>query len=306
MEVGDKMEVVVASKDDFNAVEVVDRTWVDADVQVENAKNSGNTDERLDFVFDQQSSPRFMYIGDATLSTTVLLEEVGENKKPADNATVAPINAWGNTMFSSVEVELGGKIVSTDAAGSHTWRAYLYYLLNLSHADREGQASQAGFYTDQNFQMTRPKMDPTTKAVVKPGNPGWLNRNKMFSDFDTVAKAIKYTGKPVTLKHPVFTDLSSNGLGVLPGVPLRLVFRRHAPSFYLHTGADEDKEFTLKIVSSKLSLPCREMDHGLYKKLMDKMSGSPQKYRFLRLAQRVINMARGESVKEISDVFDNG
>ncbi len=74
------------------------------------------------------------------------------NANPGNGIEVGPINLTLHSLFSNVEVELGGKSVS-DSNGHYPYRAYLEFLMSYDKNYQETQGQIAGWAKDTAGQM---------------------------------------------------------------------------------------------------------------------------------------------------------
>ena len=75
-----------------------------------------------------------------------------DGTKPAAEAQVGPVNLTLHSMFSSVEVTLGGKMIS-DNNGMYAQRSYLETLLTMPQEVQENQLGGAGWAKDTAAQI---------------------------------------------------------------------------------------------------------------------------------------------------------
>ena len=97
-----------------------------------------------------------------------------DDTAPLAAAEVGPVNLTLHSMFSNVDIELGGKMIS-DPNGLYPYRAYIETLLSYNKEAQETQLQSEMWYKD-----TAGKMD-AKKCVAETTNKGLSDRATVFT-----------------------------------------------------------------------------------------------------------------------------
>ena len=129
-----------------------------------------------------------------------------------DTDKVAPVNNIAHSLFQSVQVTVGNRLIS-DCTTHYAYRAYIETVLGFSRGAMDTQLSAAGFYFDEPGKLENEE------------NKGEINRIKLVS---TPPHWVQLSGK-------IFSDLTMQDKPLLPGVSVQIKYVVSKPDFYLRT-----------------------------------------------------------------------
>ena len=149
--------------------------------------------------------------------------------EPADG--VAPANNLLHSMFNSVQITLGNRLIS-DASQYYPYRAYLESLLKYSTRAQSSQLTSSGFYIDYGGKHNDAKE-----------NRGEQSRRKLFDN----KTFVQLSGK---LFADLFNQTKPLVMGV--GLTLRLVLSKQNFMLRVWEPATSNKEYRLFIRNPRL------------------------------------------------------
>ena len=203
-----------------------------------------NTDSPINFLITGTDE----YIDLSKTILTVTGKIVKDNESVLDGANqanVAPVNNFLNSLFKQVDVYLNGKQV-TPAMGTYPYRAYIETLLNYDVSAKKSQFSSALYYKDTATKMDEVGSLPSSKTITYvtdantnakdtfslpvpgSGNQGFAKRNKFIQN-----------SKQFVLSGPIFADIFMTDRLLLNMMDLRVVLNRSSNTFCLMDLSDK-------------------------------------------------------------------
>ena len=155
---------------------------------------------------------------------------------PAD--IVLPVNSFMNALFSEVDINLNGTLVSA-STNTYPYRAYLETLFNYGNDAKESQLNLCGYY------------DNGAPSFEIPDN---LNNDSIAQ---ARAKPIQ-NSKVVDMISRVHADVFSQGKYIISGVDLRCRFVRSKDAFSLMSKLTDGKITKYKIQMVHMSMFVRK------------------------------------------------
>ncbi len=312
---------VIYEADNFFSQVPVDRTWVNSFTLTYNP--TGTIDShRLSFEIPRLSSGNCIFLSDLLLSMRVSLVDF-EGKKPEDNANVAPIEAFPQTMFESVRCSLNDTDCSSSDAGGYPLRSFTSFALDYGTNDRHSTLDLFGYFPDtghltQSNEVlasgyTQRRMlfgkfyAPTEHGEGEPIKHQLLHvknrqqphegvRVPVFGDAGDDDPDFKYDGNSVGVYSKIFTDVASMEQPMISGVGCRLDMTLNEPDFYMFCKDSNAaaKKYRLKIDSAVLIVPCKTLNPGLALDLERRLAEKPIMYRMRRMENKKVTISAGQ------------
>ena len=139
----------------------------------------------------------------------------GQNLAEADKVSV--INYLVSSLFSQVDILLGGKVIS-NSTNTYPYRVYIETLSNYSKEAKNAQLGMGLFYKDTAGHFD--ELDSTSD------NTGLKKRH----EFGKLSKNMFLQGR-------VHSDIFNQGKLPPNGLPLKVTFQRHKDNFALFSAA---------------------------------------------------------------------
>jgi hypothetical protein len=229
---------------DFDLFGVPSTQWtVERNIQTEHRPIS-IIDSRsiIQFVVD---SPMDEYI---QLRDSMIKVKLKINIKKTDNSNVteadwkkiAPVNYLLQSLFSNVQVEIGGKPI-TMTPHTYAYKSYFDAILNFTNDARKTFLSASGFYDDID---SKNKFTETQSQLIRP------------SEIVTTGD-----GETIELVGKLHLDLFFQPRALIGGVNLKIYLVPNDPKFYLITSDDtivptvKFEDVTLFMNRSKIAYP---------------------------------------------------
>jgi len=170
------------------------------------------------------------------LNKTTLYLIVGFYKKDASGNDIAitnadacsPINNFGSTMFSQIDISFNGKSFETSNA-TYAYRAYLSDLLNYGEDAKKTFLQTSLFYKDTayEFENLNIALNPTSTPAVTSINEGFSNRRQ---------RIIEGGGK-LELLTRVHSDIFNSDRYLLNNISVIVKFTKNKDEFCLMQSA---------------------------------------------------------------------
>ncbi len=176
--------------------------------------------------------------------------QTAANADPAADAEVGPINLTLHSLFSNVDVDLGGKMIS-DPNGHYPYRAYLESLLTYDREAQESKLQCAGWYKD-----TATKMKTFIALGANATNLGLKSRAALFN-----------SGAEVQLSGRIHSDIFHQPLAIPANVPLKIKLTPSKDNFVIVTpapaGQNVQENYKICITDARLYIHTIEVTHSL-------------------------------------------
>ena len=190
------------------------------------------------------------------------------------NTNVAPINLIGNSLFKSIDIEIGGVPV-TELGNMHAnLKAYIETILSYSHPALESHLKASIFKMDKAAKFE--DFDPETPDTPATQNQALVRGhicNRGFYD----RKAIFAGSKSVQIMTPVHCDFLQTDKYLPPGVKLCITFNRAPDSFVLMSNV-ANAAFKVVIEDIKLHIRHIKLNDGIIKQHMVSFQKQPAIY----------------------------
>ena len=141
-----------------------------------------------------------------------------------DDAKCGPVNLFLHSLFSQIDVQLNGKLISP-SINTYPYKAYLETLLSYgSDAKKSQLGSELWYFDNGNMNEINPHLEE--------GNDGFIARGKMTSK----SKSVEMMGR-------LHCDFFQQDRYLINGVEMKLKLIRSPEAFHLM--ADDDKYLTI-------------------------------------------------------------
>lgn len=208
----------------------------------------------------------------------------GDGSAPTAAEHVAPANLTMHSLFSQVDIQLQQQTVSSSAAQSYPYKAYLQTVLQYGREAKETFLEMQGYYKDRAGFMETMEPDPR-------GNTGWADR---FIHF--------VKGAVVDLEGPLLSDIWQQNKAILNGVELQLKLWPAKPDFILCTKAD-GADYKMELVEACLRIckltPIPEVMLAHAETIRD----NPALYNFDRSEIKTFQLNKGQYSFHLEDLF---
>jgi hypothetical protein len=202
---------------------------------------------------------------------------------------VGPINLSLHSMFSSIEVQLGGKVI-TDTNGLYPFRAYLETLLNSNRDLQETQLETALWYKDvaNHFQA----FDCGNNGV----NTGLVARARYFRQ----SAEVEMMGRP-------HCDIFHQDRPILPNVSLDLRLFPSADNFLLVSpapgNAANQENYRFQILDIRFCIYSMELSNSMILVHRQILTKANARYPIRRVAMKHISIPRGYQTAQYDNIF---
>ena len=279
-----KRDVVMNVQDSLFSGVPVDETYVNSYTLTFNPSSiiSGRS---LTFDVPKLDSSSVMNLNGLTMAMKLKLVDKDGNKPP-DNANIAPINIFPQSMWRSTRLYLNQTEVTSSDNGTYALRCYSDFNLNYGVSEKLGMLQMYGYYPDEagTFQEVNPEDFKDN---------GHYQRRLLFAGLKSDGKTWEYSAKPVCCFSKIFTDFTSCAKPMIGGVGVRLEMHLADPGFSLlcrDQGAAA-KGYHFEIESATLLVPVKTLAAGLALELDDKLSKGPVVYNVRRLEGKKLEVA---------------
>ena len=193
-----------------------------------------------------------------------------DGTKIVDTDNVAPINYIGASMFSQVDVLLGGRVVSA-STNTYAYRALFETLLNYGNDAKKSQLMMGMYTKDEATKLD--ETDPNN-------NTGLLERYNYFQE-----------SKIVEICTRIHSDIFHQGRLLMNGLPIKIVLHRNKHPFMLMAAAGS----TYKIVLSEAILCIRKVQLSPHKfqEIQQTLEKIPAVYPINRVVVKTHSVAAG-------------
>ena len=196
----------------------------------------------------------------------------------ANDAEVAPANLFLHSLFSQVDVSLGGTLVS-ESNNNYAYRAYIETLLSYGPAAKTSQLTAALWYKDTSGKM----------EAIDDANVGLKDRKALTAR----SKIVEMTGK-------LHVDLFFQERYIINQTNLKLRLVRSKDSFSLMS---DGTEFKVNVVEAALFVRKVKVSNAIknaHAKLLEK---GTLKYPIRRVATKAFTVAAGHMSVSQDNLF---
>lgn len=222
------------------------------------------------------STDKFIDLASIYLKTKLQIKKA-DGSELAETEVVMPVNYVFGSMFSQVDVSLGGTIIST-SNNTYAYRSYLEALLNYG-SDAKLSQLQMGLYKKDgdvdNF-------DPTVNTTI-------TERSTYFK-----------TSKQVEISGRIHSDIFHQGKLLLNAIPLKITCHKNKTPFVLLSNEDNA---AYKLIISEAILTIRKVHLTPHKfiEIQKRLESVPALYPINRIDVKTHSVAAGLS----SLIWDN-
>ena len=221
--------------------------------------NIKGTDEYLD-----------LYSSYLHVQAKIVKADDGDLGAPDDD-THGPVNLFLHSLFSEVEVSVGGVLITT-GSNLYPYRAYLETLLSYGEGAKETQLAAAMFYKD-----TAGKFN-TTSGTENKGLQKRRNLTKRSKTVDMIGK--------------LHSDLFQQGKFLLNNVDMRVRLIRSRDAFSLM--ADGANEYRVKMVKATLFIRKAVVNPAVMLAHAKALETTTAKYPLQRVVMKAFAIPQGQ------------
>ena len=214
----------------------------------------------------------------------------------ADTDAVSICNLFGNSMFQTIDIEIGGKTI-TDLQNTHSnYKAYIETLLSYSPAVSTGALSASLFRMDEAtfFDEIKHGVDRTENAEAT-----W-SKNDGFR----VRQGLCAASRVFDMMIPIHSDFFNCDRLLPPGVDLTLKLTRSKDSFVL-LHPTSTKSFRITLSHMKLVVPYLTVADAIVANHKAKILTTPVLLPIKKTDILVHHVASGNLMVQISNLFQN-
>lgn len=167
---------------------------------------------------------------------TSTIGKTGADNTYAENEKVAPINYYGNTLFSNVELYLNNNLIE-NSNNLYAYKAYIQAFLSNSTDVKNNQMGVSGYYEDSGDVHT----EATRRSMMNEdcANKGLARRF-----------ALSKESTPFTSLSPIHLDFCGQNRYLMNKTDVKIRFTRAKPEFALISGTNG--EYSIVINESYL------------------------------------------------------
>lgn len=276
----------VASELDLFATPLTKTSVLESDI-LEVKPITAAIDNQIEFEIDA-SNEHYLDIENTFIHVQgKVLKKDGSNLA-AGESPVIPANNMLHTMFSSVSVQINGKVLEEENNYSH--RAFLEDLLNVGRSAKKTHHRTNGWYDDSGTGMhhTGDLTAPIKAHLLL--KAGFLKESKMF----------ELIGK-------LRTGITQQERYLPPGCTIRIKLQRSSPEFVLQKlSADDGDEYQIRLTSIQLLCEVKKPNPAVQIAQMKLLAqGNKAKFPYTRVQTRFFTLAPGIQDKELT-ILQNG
>lgn len=209
----------------------------------------------------------------------------------AGNVDVGPANLTFHTLFSSVDVELGGRCVS-DTNGLYAYRAMIETLLTYNNDVKESQLQSALWHKDTAAQINNPASQPGNNR-----NEGLQTRARYFD----LSHEVEMLGRP-------HADIFHQGLAIPDNCGLKLRLVPNKDSFILKTVAPPDGggqvNYIMDISEAKLIIQTLQIERPLSLAINQMLEKTNARFKIRRVTLKHLPIAQGLTTVMYDQVYN--
>ena len=221
----------------------------------------------------KNSSDKFLDLVNSYLQVKFkIVKGDGTNMAATDKCTV--INFPIATLFSQIDITLGGKIISS-STNTYGYRALMETLLNYGQEAKETQLTMGLFAKDTSGHMD--KTDPAAENE----NLGLKSRYSYCSS----SKTISVCGR-------LHTTLFNQGRLLLNGVPLKITLHRQRDPFVLMSNGENPNQ-KIKLIDVVFSLRKAQLTAKKFGEIQQRLDKMHARYPVHRVEIKTHSVAAG-------------
>lgn len=195
----------------------------------------------------------------------------------AANAAVGPVNLALHSLFSNIDVELCGKIVS-EPNSLYMFRAYLETLLTFPKECMDTQLQNAIWYKDTASHMQEFALDNTG------ANAGFKKRAALFAE----SRDVEMIGRP-------HCDLFNVGVTIPSRCNLKLRLHQNKDSLVVKCPATDQQLYKFVITEARFMVPTEEVSAELAAKIEQGLHVQNIHIPMKRVTMKTLTVPRGQA-----------
>ena len=201
---------------------------------------------------------------------------------PLEDAEVAvPINLVVHSLFSQVDVTLGGRLM-TPATAMYPYKSYIQTLLNYGKEAKESQLISQGFYHEEGADMEK---------VTIIGNAAVKLKQVLFAE-----------SKTVDFEGPLLEDVFQLNRFLINNVEVKVkLYPSHSEFFIMSTTADKKYKVVMEDVILKVCMV--RVSSGVILGHAKALETRNSLYPYTRVETKAYSIARGTHTINLDNVF---
>ena len=204
------------------------------------------------------------------------------------DAKVGPVNLWLQSLWSQVDVSLGGKLV-TDATNCYPYRAYLETLLNYGSEAKQTQLTSGLFYQDTPGCLHL--VNPFPGGDNPPVNEGLAKRAEMTR-----------RSREVDLIGPLHVDMFFQDRYLISKVDIKIKLHRSKHQFSLVT-SEADRPYKVVITEAAIFLRKVNLLPSYRLSIENRLNKETAKYPLRRIQVKPFTISRGNHTVSNDNLF---
>lgn len=168
--------------------------------------------------FKFSSSDEYIDVGRTILYIKAKITKRNKEALAAD-AKVGPVNLWFHSLFTQIDVQLGGKLI-TPSVNTYPYKAYLETLLSYGYDAKNSQLSSELWYVDKEPMAANDPYEDNGKNI------GFITRGQFTSE----SKSVEMMGR-------LHCDIFQQDRYLLNGVEMHVKLIRSPEQFHLMADA---------------------------------------------------------------------
>ena len=227
-----------------------------------------STISETQFTFQIPESNDWTDLSRSFLQLTLELECTPASANDPANWEVALVNDVLNSLFSKIDVSLGGTMVS-DSNPYSSYKPVLSHLVAAPSEAKKTHLRLRGYYEDS-----------AQGSANGDDNAGWKWRKELTSN-----------GKKITLIGPVNSEFFQQPRPLIPRVPLTVVFHRNENNWVLFKSDQNNKSYKIIISNPELHIRRLKIDPEYSLALEEALQSDNVRYPIIKQNINTIHLA---------------
>ncbi|XP_057299246.1 uncharacterized protein F54H12.2-like [Hydractinia symbiolongicarpus] len=226
----------------------------------------------VEFSIDNATN-KFLHLVSSTLNVKCRVTKADGTNLTATDGAVALINYPISSLFSQVDVSIGGSIISS-STNTYSYRAFIETLLNYGEEAKKSQLTMGLFAKD-----TSGHMDASDAAAGD--NAGLVKRQ----GYTARSRIVELSGR-------LHCDIFNQGRLLLNGLSLKITLHRNKDAFCLMTNGD-NPDVKVKFVDVSLRLRKLQLTPKKFEMIQTSLERTPACYPINRVQIKTHSLAAG-------------
>lgn len=226
-----------------------------------------STVSETQFSFQIPESNDWTDLGRSFIQLTLELECISASASDPASWDVALVNDILNSLFSKIDVSIGGTTVS-DSNPYSSYKSVISHLVAAPAEVKQTHLRLRGYYED------------SANSDASITNVGWKWRKNLTAD-----------GKKITLIGPINSELFQQPRPIIPRVPLTIIFHRNENNWVLFKTSDNTKSYKVNISNPEIHIRRLKIDPEYSLALEEALQSDNVKYPIVKQNINTIHLA---------------